>query len=271
MAQLGRCNSQSDFIMVFLLSLVNLPTKRGVMQNTLLAHMHVEPHSSSSFIPASGMAAHSSTDHAGTTPWDPKAFFPPSSTLGTPPVCHSDPMFANINFSGGPNAGLLPIHPAAIDQFLASQGFGSKSTDRAALWTRHLAMSLNYLACVGWSDFPVCLTGTLSLTAAQQRTMHHLLGSARHFSLIEDATLTCESVMRDLASKKTNYNGEPISLRRTLVADQVIPAWPRSACLFPVIDYVSEELREDLLDSTLLASPLRLARQSASCNCKGLC
>ena len=52
-----------------------------------------------------------------------------------------------------------------------------------------------------------------------------------------------------LRTKRVGYVGEAVTRLRRLVARKVIAVWPAvgSACVCPIIDHVSEELRDDLL------------------------
>ena len=64
-----------------------------------------------------------------------------------------------------------------------------------------------------------------------------------------DLSFTFSAVCASLADKAVNYQGEVVSRRRDLVAAQVLPAWPAQSytCQLPVADFVTEELRDDLL------------------------
>ena len=62
--------------------------------------------------------------------------------------------------------------------------------------------------------------------------------------------LSLENILSEPDSKVTSYGGEIVSVRRTLVRDLVLPAWPEKgeACLSPVEEFVTRELRDDLLN-----------------------
>ena len=48
----------------------------------------------------------------------------------------------------------------------------------------------------------------------------------------------------------TPHGGEIVSVRRNLICDLVLPAWPKlgEACVLPVEDFIIHGLRDDLLD-----------------------
>ena len=47
-----------------------------------------------------------------------------------------------------------------------------------------------------------------------------------------------------------NYSGEVVSVRRQIVCSKVLPAWPKAgeACILPVEDFITEELKDDLMN-----------------------
>ena len=56
--------------------------------------------------------------------------------------------------------------------------------------------------------------------------------------------------MSSIVNKVTSYGGEIVSVRRTLICDLVLPAWPMlgEAFVLLVEDFITHELRDDLLD-----------------------
>ena len=56
--------------------------------------------------------------------------------------------------------------------------------------------------------------------------------------------------MSSIRSKVTSCGGEIVSIRRTLICELVLPAWPKlgEACVLPVEDLIIPELRDDFSD-----------------------
>ena len=54
----------------------------------------------------------------------------------------------------------------------------------------------------------------------------------------------------DLRAKRIGYAGDAVTGRRRLIVDKVIAVWPDigSAGVCPIIDHISEELKDDLLN-----------------------
>ena len=82
-------------------------------------------------------------------------------------------------------------------------------------------------------------------------SINHLWDSILQFLGIGDESFSLEKMIDELNSKVTSYGGEIVSLRRTLICDLVLPAWPKlgEACVIPVEDFIIPELRDDLLES----------------------
>ena len=158
-------------------------------------------------------------------------------------------------FSSNP-VGLLPISPVAMKSYLAektaivlrkreaSQTFAELCSRLALLTLR----CLNFLACAGWTDSPVCLVASESPSVAQLQVLDRCYSASWHFLDISSKFETTRYLRTHLQTLKIGYSGEVISVRRQLVCSQVTPAWPKpgSACLFPIIDFVHQELRDDL-------------------------
>jgi hypothetical protein len=76
-----------------------------------------------------------------------------------------------------------------------------------------------------------------------------------------------------LLSKRVSYGGEVVSVRRELIAEKVIAAWPKigEACVCPIISFVDEHLRDELLnpDGVLLPRtewPAETPRSKVCCD-----
>ena len=52
-----------------------------------------------------------------------------------------------------------------------------------------------------------------------------------------------------MLEKRVSYAGEAVSVKRTLKAPKVIALWPEpgEACVCSIVDFVDEELRDDLV------------------------
>lgn len=168
----------------------------------------------------------------------------PRTALGTSP--------------SSPVGGLLPFPPNSTIEFLDSLSTNlivSRTTSLgfAKLCSRLatcMAKSLNFLACAGWTDSPVCLDAPPTLSQVQDQSLRHLFSAAFHFLDIEVKPISTHSLLDNLRHMKLGYQGDVVTTRRPLVANKVKPAWPKpgKACLFPVVDFLPPELKDDLLD-----------------------
>ena len=168
----------------------------------------------------------------------------PRTTLGTAPV--------------PPVEGLLPFPPHSAIVFLQSLAHDlvtsrTTSSDFAKLCLRLTTLmlkSLNFLSCAGWTDNPVCLNTTPKLSSPQQVSLKHLFTSSFHFLDVDVKPINFPSLRSNLNHMKMGYQGDVVTTRRHLIANKVKPAWPKpgKACLFPIVDFISPELKDDLED-----------------------
>ena len=79
----------------------------------------------------------------------------------------------------------------------------------------------------------------------------------QYLSDIEAIQFDFAKQLKDLRELRMGYSGEDVSVRPTLIARKVIDIWPviGRACVCPVVDFVSEEIRHDLLDPSRCVLP----------------
>ena len=77
----------------------------------------------------------------------------------------------------------------------------------------------------------------------------HLWDSILQNSEFGDEEFSLEKTIDEFNSEVTSYGGEIVSVRRTLICELVLPAWPKlgEACVLLVEDVITPELRDDLL------------------------
>ena len=105
----------------------------------------------------------------------------------TIPTCNTFLNPSITNFANEP--GLLPISPSALGKFLAQRTQEIVSSHRASLGyvelcaklCRLVVRSLNFLACAGWSETPVCLGAPTQATEAQPKTLDHCFEASFYF------------------------------------------------------------------------------------------
>ena len=129
---------------------------------------------------------------------------------------------------------------------LCSQNFA----ELCGNWCKLMINALNFLACAGWTESPICLSSFSIPSEAQTRTLEHCFSAAFHFLATESEFTPIGDLRSHLQTIRLGYQGETISIRRELICSKVLPAWPQkgTACLFPIVDYVHEELVDDLLN-----------------------
>ena len=118
-------------------------------------------------------------------------------------------------------------------------------------------LSMNVLYCVGWSQTPINLVHPAELTRAQVEVCKRVLGNAVRLHWTEGAPYNVDEQIKDLDAKVCGYGGDVVSVRRQLVADKVIPAWPKpeESCVAAIIEFMPEEIRDDLSDPSRCLLP----------------
>ena len=148
---------------------------------------------------------------------------------------------------------LLPLPPAAAARHLRSLGQDISDYNlglTAETLCNCAVHCLNFLSCAGWTSKPILLRNKSSLSKVQEMSLTHLWDSILQFLEFGDEEFSLEKITDELNSKVTSYGGEIVSVRRNLICDLVLPAWPKlgEACVLPIEDFVTQELRDDLLD-----------------------
>ena len=107
---------------------------------------------------------------------------------------------------------------------------------------------LNFLYCVGWTDTPILPESQIELGPAHHSVLRHLWASAGAFLGRGVSPFDLGEQIQALRDRAPDYSGGTVSVRRNLVAAQVIPAWPKvgHACVRPIVDLVDAELRAEL-------------------------
>ncbi len=124
--------------------------------------------------------------------------------------------------------------------------------------------TLSFLCCCGWPATPACLRGPRTLTTVQSQSMQRLVESAERFCRYERAIPKIATLVSELDAANNAYSGCVASVRRTLKAEQVIPAWPKlgEAAVCAVVNVVEGALKTDLQDPYQCILPKgNLARQ----------
>ena len=162
--------------------------------------------------------------------------------------------------------GLLPISPSAVNDFLTEKTLEVISSNRASRpfielcdkQCRLMVRSLNFLACAGWSESPICLRAPKKATDGQLKTLNHCFEAAIHFLDSSVDFVPIPEIRKLLDTMRIGYQGEFLCTRRELIFEKVIPAWPKlgSACILPIIDYIQEELVDDISDPTRCLKPM---------------
>lgn len=175
---------------------------------------------------------------------------------GFPFKSHSLPR-SSLDFQSDiPGVGLLPFSPyssSSLVRTFASQLVISRTTSRdfanlCLRLTLLMIKSLNFLACAGWTDSPVCLECPSDLSPAQRTSLRHLFDSAFHFLDTDLKHYDVSSIRNNLSDMQIGYNGDVVTTRKPLIADLVKPAWPKAgkACLFPIVNFLTPELQDDI-------------------------
>ena len=153
--------------------------------------------------------------------------------------------------SGPEGMNLLPVAPKLAESFL-------KSIDEAARESHDISneriticmgviSALNFLFCAGWTDHPLIPRSLGPLLPAQQEFLRRIFHSV-NFSDFSDDPFSFKAAAAECTSRKISYSGDMVSVKRDLIADKVIPAWPKvgKACVVSMHDVVDSQLAADL-------------------------
>ena len=134
---------------------------------------------------------------------------------------------------------LLPVSVKKVKQFLEG-----KDSD-VIEWIVKVVEIFNYHA-LGMKP----RLGAADLTPAQELMVTRLLESAKRFVSHEGSAKAFDVGTRELSTAKFDYSGEPVQYMQELVADKIIPCWPKigEAAIQDATDFVSPAVREWLED-----------------------
>ena len=134
---------------------------------------------------------------------------------------------------------LLPLSPLVMDRFTALPE-ALKDAMKLSL------LVLNFLAMGGRYN-PACnVAPPQRLSEGQEKMLSHI--KERVMDLASEEKLCPKVQESDLVLSKArfDYAGEPVMILEDLVADKVIPVWPKvgEAAIQPVMPYLPPELAE---------------------------
>ena len=134
---------------------------------------------------------------------------------------------------------LLPVSVKKVKQFLEG-----KDSD-VIEWIVKVVEIFNYHA-LGMKP----RLGAADLTPAQELMVTRLLESAKRFVSHGGSVKAFDVGTRELSTAKFDYSGEPVQYMQELVADKIIPCWPKigEAAIQDATDFVSPAVREWLED-----------------------
>ena len=112
-----------------------------------------------------------------------------------------------------------------------------------------MVLGLNYLFCAGWSEDPILPEAFGPLRPEQHALLYNVWLRAADVAAAPAAAFTLADEASFLRSRRVSYDGV-VSVRRRLVADKVIPAWPAvgEACVCPIIEHIDPHLAEQIAD-----------------------
>ena len=132
---------------------------------------------------------------------------------------------------------LLPVSVKKVKQFLEG-----KDSD-VIEWIVKVVEILNYHA-LGMKP----RLGAADLTPAQELMVTRLLESAKRFVNHGGSVKAFDVGTRELSTAKFDYSGEPLQYMQELVADKIIPCWPKigEAAIQDATDFVSPVVRDPI-------------------------
>ena len=157
----------------------------------------------------------------------------------------------------GPRVGsgqdLLPIPIALARTFLTNEfcrdadAGDNRSAEVVEAALGSLA-ALNLLHGAGWTEHPIFPAAPVILGPGRMRTLRHLWTCSQLFVRKGATPFSLDEHRQALQDRAPDYAGGTVSVRRRLVADKVVPAWPKvgHACVAPIISLVDDELKAEL-------------------------
>ena len=122
---------------------------------------------------------------------------------------------------------------------------------------------LGVLACwiclvtASWSSSPIAVAPNSFLNPARKLVLSRLWIAMDSFFSCPPLPFCLKDEQHFLTERRISYGGEPLSVRRPLIADLVVPVWPKigEACVCPIIDHIDSPLREQVMDPASLLLP----------------
>ena len=86
------------------------------------------------------------------------------------------------------------------------------------------------------------------LSLRQEDALCHLFACAAEFLDRKATPFDLAQETKDLNSRRIDYAGNTVSVRRRIVCDKVVPVWPKvgEAAVLPIIDYIDPHLAAEL-------------------------
>ena len=135
------------------------------------------------------------------------------------------PAASSTSCSHSPSISLLPIDLVAAQLWWLDGARIAPLLDRGFPIVHCLAvsqaalLSLNFLACAGWTAAPVCLDSRPVLSQAQVQTICSIWDASADLLLHSPGAYSAQDLMRELETMQLDYSGEVVSRRRTLEVD----------------------------------------------------
>ena len=138
---------------------------------------------------------------------------------------------------------LLPLSPEVMSRFTALE------PDKRDSMKLILAV-LSLLAMGGRYDPKRSLPPPPSLSKGQEIMLDHLMERLDDLSQVGTLCPPVEEATKTLGSARFDYCGEPVMVMEELVAEKVIPVWPKigEAAVQPVMSYLPSGMAEMLED-----------------------
>ena len=133
---------------------------------------------------------------------------------------------------GKEKGSLFPISPKGADAYFVETCTVCDVSIREAVFnlSSGVVRGLNFLYCAGWSTNPIVPESLGPVNADQAHTLLNIFKAAANFACVETTTLELSKEQQCLHERRISYTGESVSVRQDLVAELVIPAWPKIGC-----------------------------------------
>ena len=157
-----------------------------------------------------------------------------------------------LTASDDKNSELLPIPLSLASSFFQSSldPLGIVFSPECENLALGVLSALNFLYGAGWTKNPIRPDVIFRPGPAQCKSLVHIYSCCERALKADPVTFELFKEIRRLSERKASYGGAVVSVKRDLVADKVIPAWPKvgNAAVLPILEMVDEELRDELLD-----------------------